>query len=231
LNTDTRPTKITTHLYEPIFQDFTAQLKSLPLKRDAFIELMVERELPRLKEDLAGKVNSAAAKRYIAGSLKRMGGANVGVLRPLSISFRKSTAEGLRELEQAHNFPRDAFFNRLIAFLRSTDYLLKELALPAMVQQAGGGSEDMPTSPMAALEATFFDPLYYLRNACQERYRCGLYTLGLRWPGLACHLPDVEVPGTEEYIEQQAAWNLAFGDDSKPVDAPTKPPKKKAGQS
>jgi hypothetical protein len=223
------PTKITALLYEPVYKEFTLQLMSLPLKRDAFIELMIERELPELRRDLEGKVNSAKAKRYISGCLKKMGGGRVGELRPLSIAVQKSTAQALRDLAQEHNFPRDAFINRLIALLRSTDYLLKELDLPAGVSDVRG-TESMPTSPMKTLEATFYDPLYFLRAACQQRYGCGLYLLGMPWPGFACFLPDDEVPGTEAYIERRAAMALSMGDDE-PAKAPAKLPTKKVARS
>ena len=106
--------------------------------------------------------------------------------------------------------------------LRSTDYLLKKLDLPADVSDVRG-SEGMPTSPMKAFEAAFFDPLYYLRSACQKRYGCGLYLLDMPWQGFACYLPDEEGPGTDAYIEHQAAGDLAEADDRKPSKATTKP--------
>jgi flagellar biosynthetic protein FliR len=43
-----------------------------------------------------------------------------------------------------------------------------------------GGIEDMPTSPIRAIEETQWDPFYYLRTACFERHGCGLYALPLR---------------------------------------------------
>lgn len=223
-----RPTKITTLLYEPIYNDFTSQLKSLPFRRDAFIELMIERELPNLKEDLAGKVNSAKAKRYISGCLKKMGGAKAGQLMKLSISVSKSTATELRALEDKHKFPRDAFLNRLVVLLRSTDFALKALDLPRTVRQVGGGVEDMPTSPMGVLEAALFDPLYYLRNACQRQHGCGLYLVDTPWPGFACYLADEDVPGTAAYLAQQAQWNSAHVVPSKGGVPATRPPVKKA---
>jgi hypothetical protein len=229
VNPVSRPTKITALLYAPVYKQFTQQLMSLPLKRDAFIELMIERELPHLREDLAGKVNSGKAKRYISGCLKRMGGGKVGELKPLSIAVQKTTAQALRDLAQEHNFPRDAFINRLIALLRSTDDMLKDLDLPRTVRGVRG-TEDMPISPMEAFEATLYDPLYYLRTACRQRYGCGLHLLDMPWQGFACYLPDDEVPGTEAYIEQQAAWDRATGD-GEPVKAPSRPPAKKAARS
>jgi hypothetical protein len=231
VTSDVRPTKITTLLYEPIYKDFTTQLKSLPLKRDAFIELMIEQELPQLAEDLAGKVNSAKARRYIAGCLKKMGGDKVGELRPLSISVRKQTAMALRDLEQEHNFPRDAFLNRLIVLLRSTDFMLHELGLPKLVRQVGRGAVDMPTSPMSALKETLFDPLHYLRIACMQQYGCGLYLLGMPWPGFACYLPDDEVPGTDAFAARRIEWDSDQWPRSEGGVPATRPAAKKALRS
>ena len=64
-------TKITVKLYQPMYEKFSRQLAAMPLLKDAFIEEMILSELRYLEEDLSGKVNSEAARRHIAGSLKR----------------------------------------------------------------------------------------------------------------------------------------------------------------
>ena len=51
------------------------------------------------------------------------------------------------------------------------------------------------------IEETQGDPFYYLRSACQERHGCGLYALPLppQLHGMACYLPDDQVPRTMAY--------------------------------
>lgn len=65
-------------------------------------------------------------------------------------------------------------------------------------------NQDIPTSPLKLIEETQWDPLYYLRCACEERFGCGLYTLPLPKGliGLSCYLADEDVPGTPEHAEK-----------------------------
>lgn len=66
-------TKITVKLFQPMYEKFSRQVAAMPLLKDAFIDELILSELQYLEEYLSGKGNSEAARRYIAGSLKRMG--------------------------------------------------------------------------------------------------------------------------------------------------------------
>lgn len=202
-------TKITVKVFQPMYEKFSRQLSVMPLLKDAFIEEMILSELRYLEEDLSGKVNSEAARRYIAGSLKRMGPKE---LEPVSIKVALSTAATLRRVAEQHNLCRDAFVNFLFACLRGEDGFLKYLGFSTRVGKIGwqAGVEDMPTSPLKAIEVSLADPLYYMRSECQDLYGCGLYALELpaQMHGFACHLPDHLVPGTAEHAEFQAAFDI-----------------------
>lgn len=204
-------TKITVKLYQPMYEKFSRQLAAMPLLKDAFIEEMILSELRYLEEDLSGKVNSEAARRHIAGSLKRMGPKDKE-LEPVSIKVALSTAAKLRRVAERHHLCRDAFVNFLFACLRGEDGFLKYLGFSTRVGKIGwqSGVEDMPTSPLKAIEVSLSDPLYYMRSECQELYSCGLYALELptQMHGFACYLPDQMVPGTVEHAEFQAAFDI-----------------------
>jgi hypothetical protein len=101
-------TKLTVKLFQPMYDKFSKQLAAMPLLKDAFIEEMILSELQYLDEDLSGKVNSEAARRYIAGSLKRMGPKDKE-LETVSIKVAVSTAAKLRRITERHNLCRDAF--------------------------------------------------------------------------------------------------------------------------
>jgi len=111
-----------------------------------------------------------------------------------------------------HNLCRDAFVNFLFACLRREDGFLKYLGFSTRVGKIGwqSGVEDMPTSPLKAIEVSLSDPLYYMRSECQDLYSCGLYALELpaQMHGFACHLPDHLVPGTASHAEFQAAFDI-----------------------
>jgi len=204
-------TKITVKLFQPMYEKFSRQLAAMPLLKDAFIEEMILSELRYLEQDLSGKVNSEAARRYIAGSLKRMGPKDKE-LEPVSVKVAMSTAATLRRVVEQHNLCRDAFVNFLFACLRGEDGFLKYLGFSTRVGKIGwqSGVEDMPTSPLKAIEVSLSDPLYYMRSECQDLYSCGLYALELppQMHGFACHLPDHLVPGTAEHAEFQAAFDI-----------------------
>jgi len=207
-------TKITVKVFQPMYEKFSRQLGAMPLLKDAFIEEMILSELRYLEEDLSGKVNSEAARRYIAGSLKRMGPRDKE-LEPVSIKVAVSTAATLRRVAEQCNLCRDAFVNFLFACLRGEDGFLKYLGFSTRVGKIGwqSGVEDMPTSPLKAIEVSLSDPLYYMRSECQDLYGCGLYALELppQMHGFACHLPDHVVPGTAEHAEFQAAFDIDVG--------------------
>lgn len=192
-------TKITVKIYEPLLRDFDRQIDALFIKRDAFLNAMLREELPRLKEDVAGRRNSAAAKRHISGELKRLG------TRSVNVVVDKATSEALNAIVEESNIVRDAFVNRLIMMLRSSSQLLRWLDLPEFITGSAysGGVEPMPTSPMKALESVHSDPLYYLRAACEERHGTGLYLIDLpaKLAGFACVLDDSMVPGTKAHEE------------------------------
>lgn len=208
-----RLTKITAKLFAPMYADFDRQIDGALLKRDAFLDRMIMLEIPHLRNDLQGKRLSSQANRYISQSLKALGGRNAPPLRQVSIAVRHETAEALRAVVHEHNLVRDAFLNRLITLLRSSDKLLDLLGLPSRVDwNRKGGTEDMPTSPMRVIEETQLNPFYYLRAACQEQYGCGLNMLEFsrELHGMFCYIPDDEVPGTEANAEKMECIKNGF---------------------
>lgn len=194
-------TKITVKIYEPLLRDFDKQIDALFIKRDAFLNNMIKGEVQHLAADMEGKRLSASAKRYIAGELKRLGTV------PVNIVVDRATADNLNAVVDATNLVRDAFVNRLIMLLRSSHQLLNYLELPEFITGSAFDSciEPMPTSPMKAIEAVHSDPLFYLRVACEERHKTGLYLLDLppKLAGFACYLDDASVPGTEVHAQMQ----------------------------
>lgn len=211
-NQQARATAITVRLFEPMYVDFDRQLSGLLIKRDAFIDRMISVEIPHARSDLEGKELSPVAKRYIAGRLKNLGKGDHPPLKQVCISVRPETADALDRLVKDHNLVRDAFLNRLIMLLRSSDALLEALDLPKRINGfSHTGTQDMPTSPMKAIEEIQWDPLYYLRNACMKKHDCGLYDLPLpeHLDAFSCFLPDEEVPRTlahAQRLQEEEEW-------------------------
>lgn len=208
-------TKLTAKLFEPMFVDFDRQVSSLLIRRDAFLDRMIWQEIPHLSEDLRGKRLSPEANRYISQSLKGLGGKKAPPLKQVSIAIRHETSEALRAVVEEHNLVRDAFLNRLITLLRSSDKLLRSLDLPTRVDwNRGDGTEDARTSPLLAIGDTLADPFFYLRAACHERHGCGLHMLEfpVEFAGLSCYLDDHDVPGTKSFKDREEAAQLLLAD-------------------
>lgn len=203
-------TKITAKILPSVYWAFTRQVRDALLLRDAFLDRVIANEISHIKLDLKGLKMSDEAKRYVSSELDRLPGKGKK-LHPVSITVRSTTADALREVVKEHNLCRDSLINWIIILLRSTDKLLDLLDLPKSVSTTRG-TDDMPTSPLQAIEAAQWDPFYYLRSASQTQYHCGLYTLlikALHLPqlnGLSCYLPDEMVPKTDAYKERMKLY-------------------------
>ena len=224
MTTKKQSTKITVKLFQPMYEKFLSQLENMPLLKDAFIEDMILSALRHLDEDLEGKVNSESARRYIAGSLKKTGPKE---LEPVSIKVAMTTAAKLRKATKQHNLCRDAFINFLFACIRGEDGFLEYLGFSTRVGRVRRriSVEDMPTSPMKAIEESLTDPLYYIRSECDEQYGCGLYALELpeMMHGFACYLPDHLIPGTPENEEFKSTLDIGLPDIGLGIQSPSMP--------
>ena len=129
----------------------------------------------------------------------------------MNIEVEEATAAALNVVVQECNLVRDAFLCRMIIFLRGSDTLLKYLEVPRFAR-TGGGLEELPSSPMKALEAVRDDPLYYVRNNVRNYWKCGIYAIrlpeSLDWA--ACYLEDTEIPGTKAYKKEKQEMAAAF---------------------
>jgi hypothetical protein len=203
------PAAISFNVPEKLWDQFRSQAARLDLLYSGFLGNVLERELPSLRQELAGLKLSTRAKRHIAGAVKRTG------TKSVNIEVTQETADALRAALAEHNLVRDAVMSRLVLFLRSSDALLKELEVPRTLgrNRADGCLEDMPLSPMRAMEAVRDDPFFYLRHHIEAQWGCGLYRVnvaGLDWA--ACYLPDDEVPGTAAHRRNSKLFAKLFED-------------------
>lgn len=190
-------TKMTFKVHTQLWQNFDAQISRLPVKRDPFLNRVIRCETARLAKAMEGKKLSGRANRWVSDQLTRLQTTTV------NIGIEKDVAEALKQVVAASHMVRDAFFNRLIAFLRSSDALLDYFELPrkedGSVGRPYGSDLHKPVSPMDTLRDTFADPLWYLHMAAEELHETNLYLLNFPSPkmdGFACWMDDACVPGT-----------------------------------
>ncbi|MDF1832462.1 MAG: hypothetical protein P1U52_08905 [Porticoccaceae bacterium] len=200
-------TKITVKILDKLLSKFNEAINSSFIKKDAFLNYIIESETKELATELDGFILSGEARRYISGALKKEG------TRTVNITVNKSTAEALNTVVSKTNISRDAFINRLIYFLLGTPKLLKTLELPRHTNHpALGSAEDMETSPLPAIASIMKNPLFYLRIAHNEIHGCGLYSSGQpiapNLHGLCCNIDDIHVPGTKTYRKEWSSDDL-----------------------
>lgn len=194
-------TAISFNVPPKLWEAFKKQTDELFLSRAPFLDHLVANELPHLKSELEGLKLSLRAKRHIAGAMKKQAPVSV------NIEVRSETAEALREAVRAHNLVRDAFMTRLLIFLRSTDALLKYLEVPYIATSRGTDIylDEMPASPLKAMEAVRDDPLFYVRHHVEHAWEQGIYRVALprQLDWAACYLADEDIPGTGAHRRQE----------------------------
>lgn len=183
-----------------LWEAFSLQASALFLNRGPFLAHVLSRELPHLHEDLQGLSLSRKARRYVAG----MVGREVPLQPNVNIEVTAETVQLMRALVDEHNLVRDAFFCRLLVLLRGSDKLLKHLDIPRYATDYGTNVmlEEMPSSPLKAMEAVRDDPLYYMREHVKQVHGEGLYRVLLPFPSLHCYVDDEHVEGTGAYKER-----------------------------
>lgn len=192
-------TSISFNVPEKLWNAFKTQTDNLFLTRSTFLDHVIANELQYLRSDLRGLRQSHKAKRHVANAMRDKVSVNIEV--------HTKTAEDLRDAMQVHNVVRDAFIARLLVLLRSTDGFLKHLNLHTVATCNGPGwsLEEMPSSPMKAMEAIRDDPLFYVRHHVEQVHQVGLYRVrfdpSLDWA--ACYLDDEQVTGTAAHRKQK----------------------------
>lgn len=199
-------TKISFNVHALLWERFREQTDGLFLARAPFLDYVLSRELEQLCLELGNLRLSARGKRHVIGLVGREDRTSV------NIEVRSETADALREAMRKHNLARDAFMNRLLLLLRCSDGLLSKLDLPLHLNRSTvrASLEEVPLSPLGAMEGVRDDPLYYMRWQVEATHGCGLYMLelprGLEWA--TCFLPDERVPNTKAYIQRQKRLEL-----------------------
>jgi hypothetical protein len=105
---DTR--KISTKIWRPVVDKLTRKLEKACLRRDAFLERVLEVELPYLDEEVVIP-NEEVARRFVAERLDQLD------RKLVSLSLPSELVSRLDELCERKRIVRDAFFNRLFFLL------------------------------------------------------------------------------------------------------------------
>ncbi|MCA9231977.1 MAG: hypothetical protein KDA57_15115 [Planctomycetales bacterium] len=211
-------TKITAKTLPFLMNAFDKRCRECFLKRDQFLDHVIELETAQLDRQLGDARQSNKARRYVSDSLQRL-----GPLRTVNWAVRKSTAHALKEVQRRTNLCRDAFFNRLLLLL-----LLRRKHIEVLGLQTEEFDQDaVGSGPMELIGWSVADPLAQLHLAAQEcdcpevhgaLYRMDMSPLDFEFGtapkgkitpqtvmshrlsvALSCFIDDAFVPGTEEH--------------------------------
>lgn len=198
--------RITVKVHGAIWDKFVKQTEALFLKREAFLNSVIRSELPFLAEEMAGKQLSQEAKRYISRKFNELQPI------PVNIMLDEDVAVALDQVVSETNLVRDGFINRLLVWLRSEDELLRYFRIPLTLDDREEANE-MPTSPLKAMEAVRKEPFTYIREELKKGEQ-GLYAVSFPdvWVGFSCYLADEDVPGTAAYKEREQAISELCGE-------------------
>lgn len=104
------PTKISVNIWRPIIDKLDQKLDAACLRRDAYLNKVLENELPWLDSEVS-LANSPAAKAFVTASLDQLD------RKLVSLTLRPDLIEQLNDICQRKRIVRDAFFNRLFLLL------------------------------------------------------------------------------------------------------------------
>lgn len=106
-----KTTKVTINVWRPVWSRLEAQIVRACLKRDAYIDKLINREIELLDAEVSIP-NSEIARKYIGQQLR-----SLSDFTPLSIALDSKTAEKIDDVCSRKRIVRDSFFNRLFLFL------------------------------------------------------------------------------------------------------------------
>jgi len=108
--------KITTKIRTDVINKLTKKFGTACLRRDAFLERVLEIEIPALDKEVAIP-NSDEARKAVSQSLTEL--IKKDKMKAVSFSLRDDLVKQLDEICNRKNIVRDAFFNRVLFLLAS----------------------------------------------------------------------------------------------------------------
>lgn len=144
--------KITTKIDTKVIDKLRKKSDAACLRRDAFLERVLEIEIPALDKEVAVP-NSDEARKVVSKSLASLGKENR--MKPVSFSLRNDLVAQLDDICERKRIVRDAFFNRVLFLLAAPPKIIDHLMFFY--------SEDWRTEVWSELksEGPFFNNVFY----------------------------------------------------------------------
>lgn len=127
-NAQNKIPKISTKIWRPIIEKLDKKMNAACLRRDAYLNKVLEIELPYLDREVS-LANSAAAQAFVAQRLDQLD------RKLVSLALRPELVERLNDICTRKRIVRDAFFNRLFLLLTASQKVINHLLFPAVGDQ------------------------------------------------------------------------------------------------
>lgn len=114
------PPKISVRIWEPLVKQFDGAIRASGLRRDAYLDKVLEIELPRLDSEVC-LPNSPVAQAYIAAKLDAL------ERKLVSFTLKPELVGQLNAICERKRIVRDAFFNRLYLLLAAKSGVIDRL--------------------------------------------------------------------------------------------------------
>lgn len=115
--------KISTKVWRPVINKLNRKLDKACLRRDAYLECVLEVELPHLDAEVA-LPNSEAARNFVSERLDQLD------RKLVSLSLQTELVQRLDHICERKCIIRDAFFNRLFFLLAASPKVIDRLFYP-----------------------------------------------------------------------------------------------------
>lgn len=204
-----RSGKIMVRAWPVVLDDLDKRVEAVCLRRDAFLERVISREVEFLSKEVRIP-NSDAARRCIEDNL------NLLDCRSVNLTLTEPTVTRMEEVCREKNIPRDAFINRVLLCLVAPPSVLdvifhvRELKEEVLEEWETPGLSSL-WSPLRTMAEFVEDPFWFVR-ACmgvarkqpenedmtfyQSYIPDKLFGEKIRGTlGLNVYLPDGQVPG------------------------------------
>jgi len=141
------PPKITVQIWRPVIDRLNKKIEAACLRRDAYLNRVLEVELPWLDSEVS-IANSERAQKFLAEQLDTLD------RKIVSLALRPDLVEKLNEICRRKRIGRDTFFNRLFLLLA---------AQPKLIDRIFFSGDDWRTEVWAECkhDGPFFQNVFY----------------------------------------------------------------------
>lgn len=161
----TAPKKISIKVWVPVSEKLEKKIDDACLRRDAFLNKLLEVELPHLASEISLS-NSPDAQRFVETQLGQL------ELKPMSLALRPDIVESVNDICAQKRIVRDALFNRIFLLLAASPKTIDGLFFRGVASEWKSALWEEIKDDTSHFEGTIYpleqsiDPFWAIRTGC-----------------------------------------------------------------